>query len=121
MKFLIYKGEVKNVEGSNQLILHNILLLQKNIMVYHYITPLKYDELLIFLAISNTTLDSVCFIEIKDDNHILFATDSETLIDSLVDDDDFERVKEDKELLRSLIFGNRVIRTFGNRSLMTFS
>ena len=90
-------------------------------MVYQYITPKKYNELLTFLAIHKTPLDKVCFIEIKNDSSILLATDSETLIDILVDDDDFERVKEDKELLRSLIFGNRINKTFGNKSLMPFN
>ncbi len=72
-------------------------------MVYKYLTPKKYNELLIFLAIHNTSLDSVCLIEVKDNSHILLATDCETLNDALVNDDDFERVKEDKEFLRNLI------------------
>ncbi len=74
-----------------------------------------------FLAFHNTSLEKVCFIEVKDESHILLAADCETLIDAWVHDDDFDRVKEDKELLRSLIFWNRINRTFGIRLFIPFS
>ncbi len=78
-------------------------------MVYQYLTPKKYNELVTFLAIHNTSLDSVCFIEVKDDSHILLATDCETLINALVNDNDLIGLKKKKNFYAALFSGIELI------------
>ena len=73
------------------------------------------------LATHNVDLNSVCFIEVKGDNSIWLSTNSKTLMKSLTENDDFEAVEENRPYLRSLIFGGRIKKTTGNKTLMPFS